>query len=91
MPKKGLNREIIVEAAVRLIEQRGIPGLSMRELADTLDVKAASLYNHITGKKPGILCRIDRLAIYIFITVRRITYLICSVSESLLNTPGTVF
>ena len=49
MPKKGLNREIIVEAAVRLIEQRGIPGLSMRELADTLDVKAASLYNHITG------------------------------------------
>lgn len=49
MPKKGLNREIIIETAVRLIEERGIPGLSMRELAEALDVKAASLYNHITG------------------------------------------
>ena len=39
MPKKGLNREIIIETAVRLIEERGIPGLSMRELAEALGVK----------------------------------------------------
>lgn len=49
MPKKGLNREIIIETAIRLIEERGVLGLSMRELAEALDVKAASLYNHITG------------------------------------------
>ena len=49
MPKKGLNRELIIETAIRLIEERGFPGLSMRELAEALDVKAASLYNHITG------------------------------------------
>lgn len=49
MAKKGLSRELIVETAVRLVEQTGHRGISVRELAEALDVKAASLYNHITG------------------------------------------
>ena len=49
MPKKGLNRDLIIEAALRLVEKGGPTACSMRELADALEVKAASLYNHISG------------------------------------------
>lgn len=49
MAKKGLNREMIIDTALRLVEERGPLGLSMRELAEALNVKAASLYNHISG------------------------------------------
>ncbi|MBQ4578225.1 MAG: TetR/AcrR family transcriptional regulator [Clostridia bacterium] len=49
MAKKGLSRDLIIDTALRLVEERGPMGLSMRELADALDVKAASLYNHISG------------------------------------------
>ena len=44
---KGLNKEIIVEAAKELIEQDGFQAFSMRKLAEKLNVKAASLYTHI--------------------------------------------
>lgn len=44
---KGLNQEIIVDAAKELIEQEGFPAFSMRKLAETLNVKTASLYAHI--------------------------------------------
>lgn len=44
---KGLNKEIIVNAAKDLIELHGIQVFSMRKLADILDVKTASLYTHI--------------------------------------------
>lgn len=47
MPRAGLNKQIIVDAAIRLIEEKGYHALSMRELAKSLNVKAASLYNHI--------------------------------------------
>jgi len=49
MPRQGLNKEMVVEEAVRLIEQAGDEQLSLRELAAKLNVKAASLYNHIDG------------------------------------------
>ncbi len=49
MAKKGLTRELIIETAVHLVEEKGPADVSMRELAARLDVKAASLYNHITG------------------------------------------
>ncbi len=44
---KGLNKEIIVDAAKELIEETGFDGFSMRKLADKLEVKTASLYTHI--------------------------------------------
>ena len=49
MSKKGLTRELIIDTALRLVEQGGPAACSMRELAQRLDVKAASLYNHISG------------------------------------------
>jgi len=42
--QQGLTRERLVGAALDLIGEEGLEGLSMRALADRLQVKAASLY-----------------------------------------------
>ena len=44
---KGLNREIIINAAKELMEQESVQNFSMKKLADKLEVKTASLYTHI--------------------------------------------
>ncbi|MBS7528087.1 TetR/AcrR family transcriptional regulator [Fusibacter paucivorans] len=49
MRKKGLSSELIVDAAVALIKEKDSAIFSVRELALKLDVKAASLYNHIAS------------------------------------------
>ncbi len=49
MARKGLNTDRIVEAAAELIAEKGFDQFSLRELADRLDVKTASLYNHISS------------------------------------------
>ncbi len=49
MGKKGLTKENIIEGAIKLVSEKGYKGFSLRELASTLDVKPASLYNHISG------------------------------------------
>jgi AcrR family transcriptional regulator len=48
--QRGLTRERLVEAALELIDQEGLEGLSMRALADRLQVKAASLYWHVRDR-----------------------------------------
>lgn len=47
MPRNGLSKEKVIEAAVALIEQSGTADFSMRALADSLQIKTASLYNHV--------------------------------------------
>lgn len=47
MPRNGLSKEKVVEAAVALIEQSGTADFSMRALAESLQIKTASLYNHV--------------------------------------------
>lgn len=47
MPRKGLNKEIIIDAAVELIEDQGNRAFSLNELARKLEIKPASMYNHI--------------------------------------------
>lgn len=51
MAKKGLNHDAIIDAAVKLIEEKGYDNFSLRELAGRLGVQPASLYNHISGIK----------------------------------------
>jgi len=46
---KGLSLQSIVDTASQLIEEKGYDNFSVRELAIRLNVKAASLYNHIDG------------------------------------------
>lgn len=47
MPRKGLNKDAIIDIAIELIEKNGYSNFSMHELAGTLDIKTASLYNHV--------------------------------------------
>ena len=48
---RGLSRERLVGAALQLINEDGLDALSMRALADRLDVKAASLYWHVRDRR----------------------------------------
>lgn len=50
----SLERAKILDAALRLLDRSGLDGLTMRRLADTLGVKAPSLYWHYPGK-PALL------------------------------------
>ena len=43
---KGLSREKIVLAAKEILQREGFEGFSLRILAESLEVKAASLYKH---------------------------------------------
>ena len=47
MPRQGLGRDRVVQAALALIEENGLSQFSMSELAKRLNVRTASLYNHI--------------------------------------------
>jgi AcrR family transcriptional regulator len=49
--QRGLTRERLVEAALALINEEGLEGLSMRALADKLEVKASSLYWHVRDRR----------------------------------------
>ena len=48
--KAQIDREGIVLAALSLLDEQGLAGLSMRALGARLGVQAASLYNHVSGK-----------------------------------------
>lgn len=48
------KRQIIFEAAAKLFRDKGYSATSMRDLAETVHLKASSLYNHI-GSKEEIL------------------------------------
>ncbi|MFD0346846.1 TetR/AcrR family transcriptional regulator C-terminal domain-containing protein [Kitasatospora aburaviensis] len=44
------EQESIARAALDAVDEQGADGLTMRAVADRLGVKAASLYNHVSGK-----------------------------------------
>jgi len=46
----GPTRERIFVEALALLESKGLAGLSMRNLADRLHIKAPSLYKHVEGR-----------------------------------------
>jgi len=48
---QALSRERLVAAALALVQDEGLDGLSMRALAERLDVKASSLYWHVRDRK----------------------------------------
>ncbi len=49
--QRGLTRERLVGSALDLVNEEGLEGLSMRALADRLDVKASSLYWHVRDRR----------------------------------------
>ncbi|WP_339832271.1 TetR/AcrR family transcriptional regulator [uncultured Altibacter sp.] len=45
------RKEEIIVVASRLFKEKGYNAVSMRDIAQAMGIKAASLYNHITGKQ----------------------------------------
>jgi AcrR family transcriptional regulator len=60
--QRGLTRERLVAAALGLIQEEGLDGLSMRALADRLDVKAASIYWHVRDRGELVEMLADSIA-----------------------------
>ncbi|WP_392543613.1 DUF429 domain-containing protein [Oryzobacter telluris] len=53
--RPALSRERVVDEAVALADEQGLPALSMRALAGRLTVEAMSLYHHVPGGKDALL------------------------------------
>lgn len=47
--RPGLTNEVVVDAAIQLVNQSGVDNLSLAALAQQLNVRPPSLYNHIEG------------------------------------------
>lgn len=47
----GISKDSIVQASIEILNRDGIDNLSMRTIAKELNIKAASLYWHISGKQ----------------------------------------
>lgn len=58
---KGLNRETIVQAALRFIDDGGAQGLTMRALAQDLGVAPMALYRYVHGREDLLEAVVDRL------------------------------
>ena len=48
--KKSSKKELILKKAAQMFRERGFAATSMRDLAETVGIEAASLYNHIRSK-----------------------------------------
>ncbi len=47
MGKKGLNKEIVLQTAVKLADEKGLHNVTLKELADQLKIKTPSLYTYV--------------------------------------------
>ncbi len=57
--RQPLSRRRIVLAALSLVEEHGLEGLTMRRVASALDVTPMSLYNHVSDKAELIDLMVD--------------------------------
>ena len=53
-PRSNLTKTIVVQAAADLINAEGLDALSLGRLAEKLDIRTPSLYNHVEGL-PGLM------------------------------------
>jgi len=49
MPRRGLDRATVVEAAAALADAEGLEQLTLARLAEHLEIRTPSLYNHVDG------------------------------------------
>lgn len=47
----AIQKEQVIQVAMELLDEVGIDGITMRKLAEALDIKAASLYWHFANKQ----------------------------------------
>ena len=48
--RKASKKELIIQKASGMFREKGFPATSMRDLAESVGIEAASLYNHIQSK-----------------------------------------
>ena len=53
-PRSNLTKELVVQAAADLLNTEGLDALSLNRLAEILDIRTPSLYNHVDGL-PGLM------------------------------------
>lgn len=56
------RKEEILSKATQLFSERGFSAVSMRDIASAIDIKASSLYNHLTSKQEMLSEIIGQLA-----------------------------
>ncbi|MFF4415755.1 TetR/AcrR family transcriptional regulator [Streptosporangium sp. NPDC001559] len=49
-PSQPLNRDLVLEAAIRVADRGGVEAITMRRVAQELGVEAMSLYHHVPNK-----------------------------------------
>lgn len=60
---KPLDRKTeIINCAAKLFKEKGYSAVTMRDIAQDLDIKAASLYNHIKSKQEILVLIIIKIA-----------------------------
>lgn len=59
---KPTRKQEIIKKAASLFKEKGYSAVSMRDIAQALDIKAASLYNHISGKQEILVTLIIEVA-----------------------------
>ena len=60
-PRDSLNREVILDAALRIAERDGLDGLTFIALGQELNAHATSVYRHYRDKDELVLEMIDEL------------------------------
>src|SRR5215467_9533486 len=60
--RRTLDQAQVVHAALELLDEVGMDELTMRRLAERLDVKAASLYRHVRNKDELLVLLADEIA-----------------------------
>ena len=60
--RRQLDRPRVVAAALALMDEVGMDGLTMRSLADSLGVTAASLYRHVRDKDELLVLLADEIS-----------------------------
>ena len=58
---RGLDRDAVTAGALRILDDDGRDGLTMRHLANALGVEAASLYVHVRSKDDLVDAVLDRV------------------------------
>ncbi|MEJ2860678.1 TetR/AcrR family transcriptional regulator [Actinomycetospora flava] len=58
--RAGLNPDVVLDAALTLFARRGYHGTALSEIAETLQVRTPSLYNHMGSKHDLLLRIVDR-------------------------------
>jgi len=61
VPRPQLSREVVVEAALQVLEAGGGQALTMRRVADQIGASASSLYGYVANKDELVQLVLDRI------------------------------